>query len=168
MSNKQDKIEDILKNIEQPLVDVNKHHREFRLTLLNTKKSAITGVILLILPFLFLSGVVLKHYMQIDFGILTSVYEWIGMLDQKYGDNSILNWLIRIFLTIGPLVAIALNLLAVTHARIEKASRELVISFKMKWLNWLIIFICTTVFVIFFLYLVVENVANPYMQQSNF
>ena len=144
-------------NLEQPTVDVSKHQREFRLTLLNTKKSAVTGSILLILPFLFLSGVVLKHYLQIDFGILTSVYEWIGMIDQKYGDNSILNWAIRILLTIGPLVAIVLNLLAVTHIQIEKANRELVLSFKMKLLNWLIILFCSMVFVIFFLYLLVEN-----------
>lgn len=157
MSNEKNKIDDIMENLEQPIVDVSKHQREFRLTLLNTKKSAITGVVLLILPILFLSGVVLKHYLQIDFGFLTSVYEWIGMLDQKYGDSSFLNWTIRILLTIGPLVAIALNLLAVTHARLEKANRELVLSFKMKWLNWFIILICTTVFVIFFLYLLVEN-----------
>lgn len=156
MSNN-NKMDDIIENLEQPTVDVSKHQREFRLTLLNTKKSAITGAIFLILPFLFLSGVVLKHYMQIDFGFLTSVYEWTGILDQKYGDNSILNWIIRILLTIGPLVAIVLNLLAVTHARLEKANRELIISFKMKWLNWLIILICTTVFAIFFLYLLIEN-----------
>ncbi|SMO51054.1 hypothetical protein SAMN06265379_102108 [Saccharicrinis carchari] len=147
-----------MRNIEQPSVDVSKHQREFRLTLLNTRKSAIAGAVFLVLPFLFLSGVVLKHYMQIDFGFLTSVYEWVGVIDQKYGDNSILNWIIRMLLTIGPLAAIVLNLMAVTHARTEKVNRELVLSIKMKWLNWLIILICTTVFAIFFLYLLVENV----------
>lgn len=111
----------------------------------------------MILPLLFLSGVVLKHYLHIDLGILTSVYVWIGDLDQKYGDNSILNWLIRILLTIGPLVAIALNLMAVTHVRLEKATKEIVLSFKLKWLNWMIVLSCTTVFAIFFLYLLVEN-----------
>jgi len=147
-------------NLEQPTVDVSGHQREFRLTLLNTKKSAITGVILLILPLLFLSGVVLKHYLQIDFGFLTSVYEWIGSLDKKYGDNSLINWIIRMLLTIGPLVAIGINLLAVTHARLEKSSRELVLSFKMKWLNWLIIMICTAIFTIFFLYLLVAQFSD--------
>ena len=157
MDNKKDKTQDIMENIKQPLVNVSKHQKEFRLTVLNTKKSAIAGAVFLLLPFLFLSGVVLKHYMQIDFGVLTSVYEWIGARDQQYGDKSILNWSIRILLIIGPLVAIALNLLAVTHARIEKANKELILSFKLKWLNWLIILICTTVFVIFFLYLFLEN-----------
>lgn len=157
MNNKTTKMEIIMENLEQPTVDVSTHQNEFRLTLLNTKKSAIAGAIFLILPFLFLSGVIFKHYMHLNLSFLTSVYEWIGMYDQKYGDNSILNWLIRILLTIGPLIAIALNLLAVTHVRFEKKNRELVLSFKMKWLNWLIILICTSVFVSFFLYLIVEN-----------
>jgi hypothetical protein len=157
MNNRKNKMDDIMEGIEQPAVDVSKHQREFRITLLNTKKSAIAGGVLLILPFLFLSGVILKHYMQIDFGPLTSVYEWVGMLDQKYGDSSILNWMVRILLTIGPIAAIAINLLAVTHARFEKINSELVLSFKMKWLNWLIILICTTIFVTFSLYLIIEN-----------
>ena len=146
-----------MKNLEQPSIDVSKHQSEFRLALLNTKKSAITGVFLLILPLLFLSGVVLKHYMQIDLGILTSVYEWIGEIDHRYGDRSILNWAIRALLIIGPLAAIAINLLAVSHFRVEKARKEIVLSFKMKFFNWLIILICSTVFAIFFLYLIGEN-----------
>ena len=32
----------------------------------------------LILPLLFLGGVILKHYLHIDFGLLTFVYNWIG------------------------------------------------------------------------------------------
>lgn len=77
-------IEEIMKNLSLPVIDVNQHQKEYRLTLLNTKKSAFLGVLLLILPFLFLSGVILKHYLKIDFGFLTSVYDWIGDIDHKY------------------------------------------------------------------------------------
>jgi len=157
MMRKKDKIEELMDTMDQPEVNVSLHQQQFRLTVLNARKSAIAGVVLLILPFLFLSGVVLKHYLQIDFGILTSVYEWIGQLDEQFGDNSLLNWLLRAFLTLGPLAAIAVNLLAVTHASIDKTTRELIISFKLKWLNWLIILLCTSVFIIFFLYLLIEN-----------
>jgi hypothetical protein len=157
MDIKKDKIEVIMENLEPPTVEVNQHQKEFRLTLLNTKKSAIAGAILLILPLLFLSGVILKHYLQIDFGILTSVYEWIGKIDQQYGDSSILNWVIRALLTLGPLAAIGINLLAVIHFRIEKSQKEIILSIKMKWLNWLIILVCSTIFAVFFLNLVVEN-----------
>ena len=150
-------IEEIMRNIERPIIDVSTHQQEFRLTLLNTKKSAVLGIALLILPLLFLSGVILKHYLQIDFGILTSVYEWIGDMDHKYGNNSILNWIIRILLIFGPLVAIGINLISILHMRYEKATKEIVISLKLKWLNWTIITVCSTIFVIFFIYLVIEN-----------
>ena len=46
-------IEEIMKNLSLPVIDVNQHQKEYRLTLLNTKKSAFLGVLLLILPFLF-------------------------------------------------------------------------------------------------------------------
>lgn len=157
MNKKKDKTEEIMENLEPPTVDVINHQKEFRLTLLNTKKSAIIGAFLLILPLLFLSGVILKHYLQIDFGIFTSVYEWIGSVDQKYGDSSLLNWVIRVLLLFGPLVAIGINLLAVLHLRYEKAAKEIVMSLKLKWLNWTIIVLCSTIFFIFFLYLLLEN-----------
>ncbi|HMC01896.1 MAG TPA: hypothetical protein VKN14_12745 [Flavobacteriaceae bacterium] len=152
-----DNIEHIMEHMEQPTVDVSNHQKEFRLTLLNTKKSSILGLILLILPLLFLSGVIFKHYMQIDLGIFTSVYEWIGDIDRKYGDSSVLNWVIRILLVFGPLAAIAINLISILHVRYEKTQKEIIMSLKVKWLNWTIIAVCSIVFIIFFLYLTIEN-----------
>ena len=146
-----------MEHLEQPSVNVDAHQKEFRLTLLNTKKTAILGIVLLILPLLFLSGVVLKHYMGVDFGFLTSVYEWIGNMDQKYGDSSIVNWMIRLLLLVGPLVAIGINLISMLHVRFEKTHREVVMSFKLKWLNWIIILVCCVIFATFFFYLLVEN-----------
>ncbi|MCZ6595808.1 MAG: hypothetical protein O6943_12965 [Bacteroidetes bacterium] len=157
MNDEKDKIEELMENLEQPTVDVSQHRKEFRLTLLNTKKSAILGIILLILPLLFLSGVILKHYLEMDLGIFTSVYDWISNLDRKYGDSSILNWIIRLLLLVGPLVAIGINLLAILHLRYERLQKEIVISIKMKWINWVIILFCSTIFAIFFLYLIMEN-----------
>ena len=148
-----------MEHLEQPSVNVDAHQKEFRLTLLNTKKTAILGIVLLILPLLFLSGVVLKHYMGVDFGFLTSVYEWIGNMDQKYGDSSIVNWMIRLLLLVGPLVAIGINLVSILHVRFEKTHREVVMSFKLKWLNWIIILVCCIIFATFFFYLLVENAA---------
>ena len=149
--------EENMASMRTPEVEVSEHMRSFRLPILNTKKSAIAGIILLILPFLFLSGVLLKHYLQVDFGILTSVYTWIGQQDQKLGDGSVVNWVIRIALTIGPLLAVFLNIAAIMHVNIEKDTKELLISIKLRWLNWTIILLCLTVVAIFGIYLLVEN-----------
>ncbi len=157
MNNEKDKTEELMENLQQPVVDVSAHRREFRLTLLNTKRSAVFGIALLILPLLFLSGVVLKHYLHIDFGIFTSVYVWIGQADKKFGDKSVINWIVRGLLLFGPLVAIGINLLSIIHIRYERAQKEILMSIKLKWLNWLIIIFCSLIFFIFFMYLIVEN-----------
>ena len=85
------------------------------------------------------------------------MYEWIGALDRKYGDASAWNWAIRLLLLLGPLVALAVNLLAITHFRYEKANRAIVLVLKIKWLNILLIAVCTGIVVTFFSYLLIEN-----------
>jgi len=147
----------MLTNLKIPTVEISQHQQEFRLTLLNTKKSAVLGLILLLFPFLFLSGVILKHYLQIDFGVLTSVYEWIGSQDQQFGDASFLNWMIRLLLLFGPLLAAALNLIAITHFRYEKINREAVFVLKLKWLNLIVLAVCILFFSVFFSYFILEN-----------
>lgn len=150
-------MQDMMENLDTPSVNIDRYRNEFRLTLLNTRKSAVAGLLLLIIPFLFISGVLLKHYLHIDFGVLTSVYEWIAEADRKFGDRSALNWLLRALLILGPLAAIALNLAAVLHIRYERAAGEILVAAKLKWLNWSIIVICSLVFAVFFFYLLIEN-----------
>jgi len=157
MKPKKEPLKDIMEHIKPPKVDVTEHQNQFRVTLLNTKKSAIVGALFLILPLLFLSGVLLNHYMKIDFGTFTSVYHWVSDLDQQYGDSSFLNWIIRFLLLFGPLIAIGINLLSICHIRFEKPTKELIMSLKLKWVNLLIIGICTLILVVFFSYMLVEN-----------
>jgi len=150
----------LLENMEQPKLDVHAHQDEFRLTLLNTKRSSMAGIILLILPFIFISGVVFNHYLGIQIPIIGNMYEWITDLDREYGDHSALNWSVRLLLLFGPLIAGAVNLMAITHIRWEKVQKELIISFKMRWQNLLIIGICFFIFSIFFTYLTFANLGH--------
>ena len=150
----------LLEEMEQPNLDVHAHQKEFRLTLLNTKRSSLAGIILLILPFIFLSGVVFNHYLEIHIPIIGHIYEWITDMDRQFGDNSALNWIVRLSLLFGPLIAGAINLMAITHIRWEKVQKELIISFKMCWQNVLIIGICFFIFSIFFTYLTFANLGN--------
>lgn len=147
-----------MRNLKPPTINVSQHQKEFRLTLFNTKRSAMIGGVFLILPLLFLSGVIFKYYLQIDFKILLFVYEWIGNLDRQYGDDSILNWIIRLLLILGPLFAIGINFISILHIRYEKANREIIMTFRLKWLNWIIIILCSIIFLIFFAYLILENI----------
>lgn len=150
--------ENRMEDIRTPHVNVSEHQRVFRTTLLSTKKSAVAGVLLLLLPLVFLAGLVMKHYLNLDFGFVTGVYNWIGELDNRYGDRSIVNWIIRFLLFFGPLVAIATNLLSILHVHYDASTREIVLSIKVRLLNLFIVFMCSIIVLTFLSYFLVENV----------
>lgn len=146
-----------MKTVNPPTADTPSHRHELRTTLLNAKRSSFLSLVFLLLPLLFLSGVVFKHYLHLNFGLLTSVYDWITSYDQQYGDTSVLNWVIRLLLTLGPLLAVGLSLLGILHVSYSKEIRELTFSLKIRWFNLTIVLIGLFIFATFFLYLVAEN-----------
>ncbi|MCM8568614.1 hypothetical protein NE848_04440 [Gramella jeungdoensis] len=114
----------------------------------------VTGAILLVLPLLFLTGVIFKHYLQTDLWIFTSVYDWIINADQKYGDASFMNWVIRFLLLGGPFIAFLLNFVFIFQRR-KTAS----FSLSYKWINLLIILSGALLCFLFLGYLMMENLA---------
>lgn len=153
-----EEFEEELRNMKTPTVDVSQHQQQFKIALLNTRKSATLGLLLLLSPLMFLWGVVFKHYLKIDLGIITFFYSWTGSLPDD--DSSILSWMIRFLLLGGPPLAIALNLLAILHFSYDRKLGEVNLSIKLKWLNIAIILVCSLLFTIFFLYLIVENAGH--------
>lgn len=151
------KIDKVMENINLPEVEVPQHQREFRVRLLNTKKSTIGSTLFLILPFLFLTGVLFKHYLKLDFWLFTGVFNFIGELDSKYGDQSILNWVFRFLLLAGPPLAVLVSIMGILHLRYDKLQKELIIGLKIKWVNISIILSASLIFIIFFTYLIFEN-----------
>ena len=120
-----DDIDKMMQNLKGPEIQAAEHQQQFRLTILNTKRSALAGIGLLVLPVLFFAGVIFKHYLRIDLGIITGTYEWIAQLDATYGDLSILNWIIRILLLFGPVIAIFINLAAILHISYQKGTKRI-------------------------------------------
>jgi len=146
-------IEKHMENLVTPQVRSESRKNLLKLTLLNSKKSAYLGTMLVILPFLFALANIFKYQLGIDLGILSAFVTWIGSFD----DTSVVNWIIRFLLLGGPVVAVLVNLLAITHFYIDKPSKELIITCKMKWLNIAIIVFCSFILFIFLFYLVAEN-----------
>ncbi|TBW30001.1 hypothetical protein [Gramella sp. KN1008] len=132
-------------------------YRSHRLFKLRTgsqgrKITTITSLVLLILPLLFLTGVIFKHYLKTDLWIFTSVYEWIILSDQKYGNTSPVNWIIRFLLLGGPFLAFFINFLFVFEYR-----RSASFSMSYKWINLLLIISGAFLCLIFLSYLIMEN-----------
>jgi len=142
-----------MENLSTPEIRSESRKNQLKLTLLNAKKSAYVGFVLIILPFLFAFANIFKYQLGIDLGFLSAFVTWIGSFD----DTPVINWVLRILLLGGPIVAVLVNLLAITHFQIDKHSNEFIITFKLKWLNITIILFCCFVLLIFILYLVAEN-----------
>jgi len=151
-----DNLEDDMKNLSSPNVSAESHMKYFKIYLLNTKKSAYIGYILLLTPFLFLLGVIFSFYLEIKIPVVNGVYKWISEND----DTPVLNWVQRFLLLDGPLVAILINLLSILHFQWDSKLKEFIVTLKVKWLNLSIILVCGLIFLIFFTYLVVENMGH--------
>ena len=145
-------------NLQSPDFANEIHKRQLKLTLLNTRKSATFGVLLLLTPFLFASGMILKYNLGIDFGLFTWFPSWLVSLEEK---SIILTFIIRFLLLGGPLVAVLLNLLSILHFQFDGGANEVQISIKLKWLNIAVVISCSVVLMIFFFYLLVENINHP-------
>ncbi|MFQ5640996.1 MAG: hypothetical protein ACE5IR_23715 [bacterium] len=149
-----------MENLKKPEVSSTHHKQQLKLTLLNSKKSATFGFFLILTPFLFLFGVMFKYYLKIDFSIATFFYEWIAAIDPD-SDSSIISWLIRFLLLGGPAIAVMINLFAILHFQFDRTSREIQVTLKLKWLNLAIVAVCSCILMIFFFYLLVENINHP-------
>ena len=124
---------------------------------MNSRISSRFSIFLAITPALFILGVVFSQYLQIESTILTGFYHWVADLDQKYGNESFLNWILRFLILGGPAIIVFINLLAITHVYHNKQQKEVIFTFKLKWLSITIVLLGLTFFLYFFGYLIVEN-----------
>lgn len=146
-----------MENLTIPNIKSNATKEVLKITLLNSRKSAHLGVLLLLLPFLFFFGNVAKYNLGIDLDFINLFLGWIISLDTV----PVVNWLIRFILLGGPILAILFNLFAIMHMYSNHETHEFIITLKLKWVNIAIIILCGLILLLFFTYLVVENMNHP-------
>lgn len=146
-----------MENLTIPNIKSNATKEVLKITLLNSRKSAHLGVLLLLLPFLFFFGNVAKYNLGIDLDFINLFLGWIISLDTV----PVVNWLIRFTLLGGPILAILFNLFAIMHMYSNHETHEFIITLKLKWVNIAIIILCGLILLLFFTYLVVENMNHP-------
>ena len=146
-----------MENLTIPNIKSNATKEVLKITLLNSRKSAHLGVLLLLLPFLFFFGNVAKYNLGIDLDFINLFLGWIISLDTV----PVVNWLIRFILLGGPILAILFNLFAIMNMYTNHETHEFIITLKLKWVNIAIIILCGLILLLFFTYLVVENMNHP-------
>ena len=145
-----------MENLAKPDMVSESHKRQLKIALMNTRKSAIFGVFLVIAPFLFAMGAIFRHELGMDFKIFTWFFDFIGAIDPD-SDSSLISWGIRFLLIGGPVIAVIINLLAILHFQFDSITKEIQVTMKLKWSNIAVILFCSFIFMIFFVYLLVEN-----------
>ncbi len=142
-----------LQKMHKPEIESPTHQMQLKITLLNAKRSARIGLILVILPCLFLAAVLIKYFLHINLPSFSALEEWMSKKDQ----NVLIKLLFPLLLMGGPLLALIFNLLAILHFNLDKKAKEFIITLKFKWFNIIVSLICLLILFCFFLYAVGEN-----------
>ena len=141
-----------LEGIERPDLSSATHQRQLKLVLVSAERSSWIGILLVTLPCLFIFGVILKYGFRVGIPLFSALEEKMADIDRSF-----FRFVPPLLLVGGPLIALALNLLAILHFRVEPSRRELQVTVKLKIINLLIIGICLLILATIFMYVVVEN-----------
>ncbi len=150
-----------MERLQKPTVNPEVAERQFKLMLMNTRKSAIWGFWLIIIPFLFLLVNILKEAFGWNWGISNAFIEFVARLDQQ----SSTSWLTPVIFVLLPGIAIIINILAIVHFTYNKSSRELMITIKMNWKNIILIKITLLMLAVMALYIVSEHSAHKVLER---
>ncbi len=142
-----------LQKMHKPQIESATHQVQLKITLLNAKRSAGIGIILVIIPCLFLLAVLIKYFLHINLPSFFALEEW--MADKHH--HEFIKMLIPLLLIGAPLIALIFNLLAILHFNFERKMNEFIITVKLKWINIIVSLICLLILFFFFLYAVGEN-----------
>lgn len=151
--------DDLLKRLEslaKPNFTNEEHRWHLRMALVSARRSSRAGYLLVALPCLFLFGVLLKYWLGLNVGLFDRLENYLSWLDQ----NPMLKWIAPVVLLAGPLVGLALNLLAVLHVTYDRREAEVLIRVKLRWANLLVAGLCLGVVLVFLGYLFSENYAQ--------
>ena len=146
--------ENKMENLQTPKPDFVKHQEMFKIGLMNAKKSSRIGIIFILLPALFIVLVYLKYQFLIRIDFFTTFENIVSNADHV----GYLKWIFPLVFIGFPVIAIFINLLAITHFYINKTNKELIISVQYRFKNLIIIFISSAIVLTFLIYVIAENI----------
>jgi lantibiotic transport system permease protein len=146
---KPDPIEARLSKIAIPQVTSEAHKRRLKLVLLDARRSAWWGTLLIALPAVFLTTVFLQYGLGVG-----PFFEPLERFIFAPIRHSGVRWLEPLLLFVLPLIAVVANLLSVTHFSVAPLRDEFVITVavKRRWWNWVVIGLGAMIVAVIFLY----------------
>jgi hypothetical protein len=142
---KPEELEKKLEDLARPDFTNDMHKEQLKLTLLDARRTAWWGTLFVFVPALFLLAVFLKYGLGVGF-IFDPLDKFVfaPLIRSEY------KFIEPLLLFVIPLIALVLNILAITH--FSRTDTEILISIKRRWWNLAIIAISAGVCGIIFLY----------------
>jgi len=140
--------EDKLENLTTPNADFVKHQEVLKIGMLNARKSARIGLIFILTPLLLIVLVYLKMKLLIQWDFFTKLQQFVTNQNQTLS----MSWVSHILFLGLPILAILLNLLAITHFYVDKQKKELIITIRYRLKNLIVLLVSAVLLVIVFIY----------------
>ena len=137
-----------MENLNTPNTDFVKHQEIMKIGMINARKSARIGIIFILIPMVLVILAYVKIKLLIHFDFFTKLQQFVSDQNQ----SSALSWVSHIILIGLPVLAIVINLLAITHFYIDKQNKELIITVRYRLKNLIVLLISTVLLVMVFMY----------------
>ncbi|HEV9038669.1 MAG TPA: hypothetical protein VGQ51_18660 [Puia sp.] len=150
-----EKLGNYLKEISKPEAPPARGQEMLKVTLMNARRSSVIGAVLIILP----GGLILLFLLQNSLHLAPGVTRWLA------GEGTFLPLPARaivafVFLVGFPVLAVILNMLAITWYRYDRARKELTVTVRMRWINVLIIIAGSALASFYVLHLLADTIMN--------
>jgi len=136
-----------MENLNTPNADFVKHQEVLKIGMMNARKSARIGIIFILIPILIVVLAYLKMKLLIHWDFFSKFQQFVSNQNQ----SSYLSWLSHIILLGFPILAIFINLLAITHFYIDKKKKELIITLRYHIKNLIVLIISVVLLVVVFI-----------------
>jgi len=137
-----------MENLNTPNTDFVKHQEIMKIGMVNAKRSARIGIIFILIPMVLVILAYVKIKLLIHFDFFTKLQQFVSDQNQ----SSVLSWVSHIILIGLPVLAIIINLLAITHFYIDKRNKELIITVRYRLKNLIVLLISAVLLVSVFMY----------------
>jgi hypothetical protein len=145
--------EKTMENLETPQTEFVKHQEVLKIGLMNVRKSARIGILFILLPVVLVILAYIKVVLLMKSDFFSNFVQFVG----KDNQLNYSTWLLHIFLIMLPILAIIINLLAITHFYVNKANKELIITFQYRLKNLVVLILGAAIILAVFLYIIFLN-----------
>ena len=149
----EDNFKDKMENLKTPTTDFVKHQEILKIGILNARKSARIGIVFILIPML----LVVLAYLKIKLLIHWDFFNNLHLFVSKQNQISFLSWISHIIILGLPILAIIINLLAISHFYIDKKNKELLITIRYRLNNLIVLLISVVLLVIVFISVLLLN-----------